>query len=253
MENTTRRVTQRAPQACQRCSAKKMRCSKTVPCDECISQGMAVQCRREGVIVTKQIRSAKAQQQRLKRSNQPPYSDAQPEISSQASTHMSPSHRETAAMLIDLAQQTSNQDTNYDGMINGIQTTGNTPRPFSQYIPSSSWAVANEEDTSPSTNQDDASPFETTLNSLEFMVWGRQRDTIMPSTMISLRGCIENSILSPQQASEIIEYHYRWLAWTHNFIHWPRFREECQLYWNDGLVKEKAWLALYYAVLCVRL
>ncbi|KAK5127779.1 hypothetical protein LTR85_004895 [Meristemomyces frigidus] len=60
-------------------------------------------------------------------------------------------------------------------------------------------------------------------------------------------------LLSPQHAIAVLEYHRQWLVWTYNFIHWPYFIEECQVYWSEGIVKEKAWVALYYAMLCVGL
>lgn len=274
MERTAARVTQRAPQSCQRCFAKKIRCSRTIPCDSCISQNIASHCRRENVIVTKQIRSSKAHHRQRRGGDHASAARAAQASSSSSSSQVpghahsqnaarlqdsspiypSPDHEATAAMLVDFAQQASEPDTSLEDMFNdGSGTSGATPRTPNQAAERQDWPMFPEVENSLDSIQDEASPFETTLTSLEFLVWGRQRDggVPVPPSMISLQRNLDGEPLSQKQAIEVLKYHWKWLAWTHNIIHWPRFREECQLYWTEGLVKEKAWLALYYAVLCV--
>lgn len=56
MASTQARITQRAPQPCQHCSTKKLKCFKTVPCDQCLRLGVDTQCRREPIIVSKRVR-----------------------------------------------------------------------------------------------------------------------------------------------------------------------------------------------------
>ncbi|KAK8234198.1 hypothetical protein HDK77DRAFT_307169 [Phyllosticta capitalensis] len=52
------RSTQRTPLSCTACYSRKVKCSKEIPCRECISRGVALGCRRETVRVRGQLRSA---------------------------------------------------------------------------------------------------------------------------------------------------------------------------------------------------
>ncbi|CAO2658334.1 Nn.00g060570.m01.CDS01 [Neocucurbitaria sp. VM-36] len=52
------RHTQRAPLSCTSCAARKVRCSKDIPCRACVSRGSAAECRRERVVVRGRIRTA---------------------------------------------------------------------------------------------------------------------------------------------------------------------------------------------------
>lgn len=55
MESSQQRVTQRAPKSCLPCSRRKMRCSKAVPCSNCVRRNIPDQCTREQVILSKAI------------------------------------------------------------------------------------------------------------------------------------------------------------------------------------------------------
>lgn len=274
MDRLGARVTQRAPQSCQRCSSKKMRCSKTVPCETCVGQGLAAECRRETVIITKHIRADKHRRHKARRSDgsianhlsTPPLEALDPNPprlpgldDDEISAHLSPDHEATAAMLVNFAHQPSDSDSytptprTYDST--AYSTADGTATQSSAGLPDGrqTWAVLPELETPSSSTQDEASPFETTISSLECLVWGRQRDggALSSRTTVPLGNVREDDILTPYQAVEILKFHSKWLTWTHNIIHWPMFRGECQAYWEEGLLKEKAWLALYYAVLCV--
>lgn len=52
------RSTQRAPLSCTACYARKVKCSRQIPCRACISRGTASECRRETVRVRGQLRTA---------------------------------------------------------------------------------------------------------------------------------------------------------------------------------------------------
>lgn len=56
----THRPTQRAPLSCTSCASRKVRCSKTIPCQACISRGTAANCKREVVVVRGRVRTADA-------------------------------------------------------------------------------------------------------------------------------------------------------------------------------------------------
>lgn len=50
------RVSQRTPKSCRQCAQRKMRCSKEIPCANCLKRGLAGECHREPVLLTKQRR-----------------------------------------------------------------------------------------------------------------------------------------------------------------------------------------------------
>lgn len=157
-------------------------------------------------------------------------------------------------MLLDFSQQAPDPENAFEGVFGVDAGTNGELRPTPEPLgPEQVWDGDHSSETSPSSAQDEASPFEATLTSLEYLVWGRQRHGGIPESqsMTSLQRHVEAEIVSQQQAVGILKYHWKWLTWTHNIIYWPRFHEDCRLYWNEGLIKDKAWLALYYAVLCV--
>ncbi|WVW85886.1 hypothetical protein I302_107924 [Kwoniella bestiolae CBS 10118] len=45
------RRTQRAPQSCSNCTKRKVKCTKVLPCTECLDRGLGSSCRREAVVV----------------------------------------------------------------------------------------------------------------------------------------------------------------------------------------------------------
>ena len=258
MEHSAR-VTQRAPQVCYRCATKKMRCSKTVPCDACIKQGLAEQCHRESVIVKNRSHPVKVRSQKRKRDENEDVSEHVHQPPGNSLAHSAAEQQATAVALIDMSQRTSYQgtpvDVTPDRSSNAPLEEEGDPTISSQLATDQSWVTFPNLEMSPSSSQqEDASPLDSTLTSLEVLVWGRQSNTGRPPAnqhMVSLHSGVQGDPLSSQQAIQVLKFHWKWLAWTHNIINWTQFREECQTYWNEGMVKEKAWIALYYAVLCV--
>jgi hypothetical protein len=90
---------------------------------------------------------------------------------------------------------------------------------------------------------------------LEFLAWGRQRDTgVSPESIISIpQPTAMLDTLNIQQAKGVVDFHRGSLTWMHNIVHWPTFYGECENFWHHGVVEEKAWTALYYSVLAVRI
>ncbi|KAI0144830.1 fungal-specific transcription factor domain-containing protein [Pestalotiopsis sp. NC0098] len=56
------RSTQRAPKSCTACYAKKIKCSKELPCRQCVRRGVPTECRREVVRVKGRIQTVGASQ-----------------------------------------------------------------------------------------------------------------------------------------------------------------------------------------------
>jgi len=49
------RVTQRAPKSCTECTRRRIKCTKDVPCRPCIARGQRAECRREVVLLRRQL------------------------------------------------------------------------------------------------------------------------------------------------------------------------------------------------------
>jgi len=49
------RVTQRAPKSCTECTRRRIRCTKEIPCRPCIARGQRADCRREVVLLRRQL------------------------------------------------------------------------------------------------------------------------------------------------------------------------------------------------------
>ena len=59
-----------------------------------------------------------------------------------------------------------------------------------------------------------------------------------------------DTILSVDDARRLISYHESRLAWMHNVVHMPTFRDELESILVEA-PSDGTWLALYYALLCV--
>lgn len=262
------RTTQRAPQSCQRCSTKKMRCSKTIPCEPCIDLGLAQQCRREQVILTKQIRN----QQRHRGqgpnttsstiSPQPPrrqrvenVSDI-PTVGDRSTPNQQPSpsaeHHHRARPFIEQSDEgcdctnaerldcRTGAELQQEALLL-VSPTRNSNWPLPEGLPEAS------SETSP---YNEGADVENAATALEFLAWGRVRDAAVSPLPIQV-SIVGRDLLTPQQARLVLSYHRDWLSWTHNTIPWPKFFNECRRYWREGIVGERAWLAVYYATLSV--
>ncbi|KAH6664575.1 hypothetical protein B0J14DRAFT_241709 [Halenospora varia] len=271
------RVTQRAPQSCQRCSAKKMKCSKTVPCTSCEKLGIGSQCCREAVIVSKEIRqrsqttaTRRTAISKYRRERQPPdeydtpshrdkrsrhnyhlehSSDHLFKRASQRPTHLQ-SPNNTATSITNQEDEVS-EDLYMDHAASHTYPSSSSVYPRTSNISFVQPSLLAHE-VSTSTHDDDILA-ENAATTLEFLAWGRQRDIrVSPSsTTISPGSSAGFDILPRQQTKLVLDYHREWLIWMHNTVHWPTFQTECRAFWRDGIVEEKAWLAVYYALLCV--
>lgn len=271
MASTEARVTQRAPQSCQRCSAKKLRCSKTVPCDQCLKLGIDAECRREPVIVSKKVRAPRRTKKAEVAVNQHVHStvstpraldighgNSGENVWRSAETRDGPCNFDVPdqAYLSPALSTTT-------GIGAGLITPHSTHSPSLSFSSPSSSALGRqitseyaEKDAQEAQDAalDDNVLAENAATTLEFLAWGRQRDVGVSPTNTATFPCPKSpsEILSYYQAKRILEFHRDFLTWMHNTIHWPTFQNECQSYWRDGYVEEDAWLAIYYALLCVQ-
>ena len=285
------RLTQRAPQSCNRCANRKVKCSKTIPCETCINLGLAAQCDREVVIVTRQDRRGLANRkpgrrgrppgsQNKKRthgsadpnplwgreSNSTPVPSVEGHRSEQAVHTTLPVHSFGLAIPVDSAfhdsranvfssgQFATNQEfqDNQDGW-SPSSSSSMSIRP--QIHISKQMATENPSGHVGSTNSwlNEEALAENAAMTLECLAWGRQRDEgISPRSIMSAQHRTDSfDFLNIQQARGAIDFHRGSLTWMHNVIHWPTFYNECEKFWNGEMAEEKSWLALYYAVLSV--
>ena len=285
------RLTQRAPQSCNRCANRKVKCSKTIPCETCINLGLAAQCDREVVIVTRLDRRGLANRKPGRR-GRPPGSqnkkrthgsaDPNPLWGRELDPTPVPSvegHRLEQAIHTSLpvhsfgltipvnsgfpggrpnvfssSQLASNQEVqdNQDGW-SPSSSCSMSIRP--QIHISRQMVAENSSGPVRSTNSwlNEEALAENAAMTLECLAWGRQRDEgISPRSIMSVQHRANNfEFLNMQQSRGAIDFHRGSLTWMHNVIHWPTFYNECEKFWNRETVEEKSWLALYYAVLSV--
>lgn len=88
---------------------------------------------------------------------------------------------------------------------------------------------------------------------LENLALGRQSilnttDEVVGSTWLPAE---IDMVVSLNQARVLLNYHTRNLAWIPNILHMPTFVEECETAFNQYSFKSRAWIALFYAFLCV--
>lgn len=97
------RSTQRAPKSCRACYAKKIKCSKELPCRQCVRRGVPTECRREVVRVKGRIHTVDASQ------SSPSYADLLQEnlrLGALLAGHTSAPGTESTVRLRSLADKT---------------------------------------------------------------------------------------------------------------------------------------------------
>ncbi|KAJ5713135.1 C6 transcription factor [Penicillium malachiteum] len=64
----------------------------------------------------------------------------------------------------------------------------------------------------------------------------------------------EEMFFTAKQINDLLIFHGGCLAWIHNVVHLPSFRDQCQSKLaGDELPTDKTWDALYYSMLAVRI
>ncbi|KAJ5279601.1 C6 transcription factor [Penicillium angulare] len=60
-------------------------------------------------------------------------------------------------------------------------------------------------------------------------------------------------LFTPQQVERLMMYHQEYIAWTHNVVHLPTFRSQCEAQFKGDVMLDGTWVALFYAMLAVSL
>jgi hypothetical protein len=205
------RVSQRKPLSCSECTRRKLRCSKTIPCTSCLDRGLEATCAREKVIVRKKHQRS-------------------------SSTGAASSHEAAATT----------------GTLSLSSELSGSPLTVDSFCDAPSPEVSKSQH--PSAAVPDDAPV-----TLENLALGRRRILDMQHADGTLSGVDDSAwlpteidfVVSIQQAKTLLGYHDRNLGWIHNVLHMPTFVEECELAFTQYIVKSRAWIALFYAFLCV--
>ncbi|KAH8900421.1 hypothetical protein GQ53DRAFT_675121 [Thozetella sp. PMI_491] len=245
MLTAEKRITQRAPQSCVYCTRRKLRCSKTIPCSNCIERGLQERCHREAVILS----SRSVQKKNTGRPRTYGPSSQERSVANAAGSPLSPtvqtnspdprvsgSPAETAASIRAREMRSPNNS-------GSVVSVPEEP----EMIRAKIWDKAD----SIATNESDLA-IEAAM-SLESLAWGAQRDQpsrISPSPAIMALTEQLEGLLRPEQVREVLGFHKVHVAWMHNVIYMPLFRRECEKYLSRQHQRDAAWFSLYCAVLC---
>lgn len=251
IQMATLRSTQRRPLSCSECTRRKLRCSKVLPCTSCRDRGLEASCSRETVRVSKKGRNNVERVVSTAKGDVPKSRGiSNHELSSPllpgASDDQLDDTRASQASLL-----TSNIFGNDDVL--ALQGTQGLSKPSSkEYVAHQHPSEGLAEDAAVT---------------LENLALGRQRILNMEDSQkattssfmaSSLRPCMTTGALSYsfdtlitfEQVKLLLKYYQDHLAWTHNLLHMTTFIRECETAFHQG-AESKAWISLYYAVLCV--
>ncbi|KAL3493328.1 hypothetical protein BJX62DRAFT_223981 [Aspergillus germanicus] len=244
-QNGFRRRRARPSYSCVECTRRKLRCSKHIPCSACVERGLSQTCRRRPE--AQASRTAKRRPATVSRVPITPgeYGDGHRRvedeplgpttIDSQLSLHVPvPASAFAAAAAASHAPSSRNNN--------------NTPqRPRNKIVDNVT---------------EDAAVM------LEFLALSRRR--ILEVAQVErqpqpseIRGGVgvgveERSeplvVFTPNQVRSMMRYHQDYIAWIHNAVHLPTFREQCERFFADPAGDQWGlWLGLYYAMLAVTL
>ena len=255
------RNTQRSVLACTACVRRKIRCSKTIPCETCIRQNKASSCQREQVAVVTRRKLSR----RSRAAN-----DAGSPSASLEDTSVSPEvPEEPGHTPTDPAPCTTPvHATVVDARVEPVVPAAVVPPPNTE--PSRAFDNGIPEITNQtlmqiltSTHTADSRLTNETAAALEFLAHGRRnvlnrfsgRESIAQSTprFSTSRHELEEQwdpFFAPEDARMLLALHQAHLTWMHNVVHLPTFRQEL----DSNLTRMEcdcSWLALYYALLSV--
>ncbi|RSL55030.1 hypothetical protein CEP51_014611 [Fusarium floridanum] len=253
------RNSQRSVLACTACVRRKIRCSKTIPCETCIRQNKASSCQREQVaVITRRRTSRRSRPANDAGSPSASLEDASaspdvPEEPDLTSTDPAPTTTPVHASVVDARVEPVIP-------LAVVPPTNTEPSgTFDNVIPE----ITNETlmQILTSAHTADSRLTNEAAAALEFLAHGRRnvlnrfsgRESIAQSTPRFSTGGHEHEeqwdpFFAPEDARMLLALHQAHLTWMHNVVHLPTFRQEL----DSNLMRMEcdcSWLALYYALL----
>lgn len=228
------RKSQRSVLSCTECARRKTRCSKSIPCSSCVDRGKAHDCHRETVAVV--------------RKRDPPIVSAS--ITSSIPESQGP---------LSTKSQSNNQS---------------SPSSASQAVPtpySAAGGVRTDHELLGRSNSPVIVPTNETVVTLEFLTHGRNNiltlhnasnqtadsvdspdvaDLFSEGSTTNVAAPSWDTVLSAQEARLLLKYHQENIAWMHDVVHMPTFKQEFESNLTQSTC-DRSWIALYYAILCV--
>lgn len=193
-----------------------MKCSRTLPCTNCVRRRIPDQCRREPVVLSKKSASEpQTNQNRTRPSSPSPTNEEQPVVISSETATPAPWSAAPAA-------------TSEGGAASAeTRTRLRSPRPAGEIL-----------------SMDAAT-------ALESLAWGSHRAATRIRVSPGTAGLELNTHISESHEEALLNFHRDHVAWTHNVLHMPTFIRDCKYYRRTAQVPHAAWSFLYYAVLSV--
>ncbi|KAF5011701.1 hypothetical protein FDECE_2210 [Fusarium decemcellulare] len=252
------RNSQRSVLACTACVRRKIRCSKTIPCETCIRQNKASSCRREQVaVVTRRGAS---------RRTRPTNGTASPSALSEDTSVSPDTAKEHSLPFTTPAPDPATIQASVVGAsIEPVVSSAVVPPPSRE--PPGVFDNAIQEITNQkliqiltSAHTADSRLTNEAAAALEFLAHGRRnvlnrfsgKESVPQSTpTFSSRhdhGEQWDPFFSPEDARMLLALHQAHLTWMHNVVNLPTFRQE----FDNNLMQMEcdcSWLALYYALL----
>lgn len=228
-----KRLTQRQPLVCRACTKSKVRCDKTIPCSRCRKR--QIPCEREEV----QLSSKKQK-----------ISHADEASESSASGDVKPS-------VLGRTPDYNNVDRPRSVAYACTNASGHSAVPA---VPTDAKSTMQNIDISP--RRPSRAAFENLATIVEGLAWGRHQCVQYPHRNCSRvespseqtsSGALSVNLLAElpdiSTARQLVQFHLRFLSWSHNVLHAPTFLRQCETFWTSGTVEDSQWLALYCAVL----
>lgn len=224
--------------ACIECTRRKLRCSKHIPCSACIDRGIAQLCRRRTDDTVRE---------------QPPAESAEPK---------SPVLEQRESSVIARWSDTSGHGVSKSPQPEQIPAAGHRPGA----VPSSSDLSSAVQ--SPVQILQAVEPRQTIVHKvtedaaimLEFLALSRQNVRQAAQIDQAQSPRLNNKVLetfdpvfTANQVRAMMLYHQECMSWIHNVVHLPTFRDQCEHLFINNAELQGGWLALYYAMLSVRL
>lgn len=245
------RNSQRSVRACTACAQRKIRCSKTIPCTACIRLNRASSCQREQVVVVTRRRGHGADATGLENGNNSPL----PSLSDSDQARDVPS----------VDPYSSSEAIGNNAVVEGASTIPcPEPRAHIEENVLSSRSSQGRQQTLHSPQAVDSRLTSDRAAALEFLTHGRRnvinqfagrQDTA--ESPLSLHSWGKSNVeerwdlfFTEQNSRTLLALHQSHLSWMHCAVHMPIFRHE----FEENLVRRecnRAWLALYYAILSV--
>lgn len=253
----TSRISQRAPTSCQQCSRRKVKCSKEIPCSSCVSRGLALECRRESVVLSKRTDHHHRLTRRRRQGRQAESLQIDETVPGLSTPLPSNSNFDADS---EIEPQTPLSNDRFNGSPGSIDTRIPIQTARSESADELGRVSLRQEDTD---DTDVVDPHYGKTNqhcallqglaseaaiSLDKLVWGSH-----DASRLGHRQSVadDSDFVRCSHEAAILSFHWECLAWMHNVVHLPTFEQQCaRLQWSRDL-PAASWSSLYYALMSV--